>query len=582
MMGPCAPTRRSSTSTWTPSSPPSSSVTSRPCAASRSWSAASAAAVVATASCEARQFGVRSAMSTAEARSRCPHAAFLTGRFDAYRDSSRKVMALLRELSPLVEPRIARRGLRRPRGERDRGPVGGQGDRGRRAAEGRCARSQRPVRLGRRRHARLVAKIASDLDKPDGLVVVPPGTERELLRPMKVTVIPGVGPATAERLQEGGGAPSRTSRRCRSRSWCGWSARPTARRCSTSPAPRTTACRGRAEAKSISVEDTYDTDLVDRRLLDGLLDRQATKVAERLGKARLSGRTVTVKGAAARLHHAHPFGDPGGSHRHRPRGRPGGPRAARRGRHLSRCPVARRRRLGAGGLDPGGPLRGVRRHAGAGAPPRRRGLERFTRGRRWAPGMDVTHTEHGQGWVWGSGARRVTVRFETAETGPVRCGRSGPTTPSWRRSRAADRGRRAQPTTNLTSSPGRSAHAARSSRGARLPRPGSRPWWGGRRGTPAAARRRHLDRPSTTPSVATSPSSRGRASPSRRRATLLERTVAVQGARATATSTSGPRRSACGHRARAAPPVPPCAVRGGRRPRTGGPAPDPPAAPHRP
>ena len=60
--------------------------------------------VVATASYEARVFGVRSAMSTREARARCPHAAYLTGRFDAYRAASREVMTLLRELSPLVEP----------------------------------------------------------------------------------------------------------------------------------------------------------------------------------------------------------------------------------------------------------------------------------------------------------------------------------------------------------------------------------------------------------------------------------------------------------------------------------------------
>ncbi|MGH8968013.1 MAG: DNA polymerase IV, partial [Actinomycetes bacterium] len=60
--------------------------------------------VVATASYEARVFGVRSAMSTAEARSRCPNAAFRSGRFDAYRETSVKVMDLLRELSPLVEP----------------------------------------------------------------------------------------------------------------------------------------------------------------------------------------------------------------------------------------------------------------------------------------------------------------------------------------------------------------------------------------------------------------------------------------------------------------------------------------------
>src|SRR5918994_343890 len=60
--------------------------------------------VVATASYEARVFGVRSAMPAHEARRRCPHAAFLAGRFAAYRAASDQVMRLLRELSPLVEP----------------------------------------------------------------------------------------------------------------------------------------------------------------------------------------------------------------------------------------------------------------------------------------------------------------------------------------------------------------------------------------------------------------------------------------------------------------------------------------------
>src|SRR6187551_2464108 len=60
--------------------------------------------VVSTASYEARKYGVRSAMSTAEARSRCPHAAYLAPRFEAYRQSSQMVMAEMRALSPLVEP----------------------------------------------------------------------------------------------------------------------------------------------------------------------------------------------------------------------------------------------------------------------------------------------------------------------------------------------------------------------------------------------------------------------------------------------------------------------------------------------
>ena len=60
--------------------------------------------VVATASYEARVFGVRSAMPAHEARRRCPHAAFLAGRFGAYRAASEQVMGILRDLSPLVEP----------------------------------------------------------------------------------------------------------------------------------------------------------------------------------------------------------------------------------------------------------------------------------------------------------------------------------------------------------------------------------------------------------------------------------------------------------------------------------------------
>ena len=74
--------------------------------------------VVATASYEARKFGVRSAMSTREARSRCPHAAFLTGRFHAYRDTSRRGDGAAARALPAGRAALARRGLRRPRARR--------------------------------------------------------------------------------------------------------------------------------------------------------------------------------------------------------------------------------------------------------------------------------------------------------------------------------------------------------------------------------------------------------------------------------------------------------------------------------
>ncbi len=257
--------------------------------------------VVATASYEARAFGVRSAMSTREARARCPHAAYLTGRFDAYRATSRAVMALLRELSPLVEPlSLDEAFVDLAAADVDDVSVEGVTAVARQlkadVAEvtgGLCG----SVGIA---SSKLVAKIASDLDKPDGLVVVPPGTEQDLLRPMSVGVIPGVGPATAERLRRVGvhtvlelekvsedelvrivGQAHGTSlyRMCRADD-----DRPVV---------------AERETKSVSVEGTYDTDLVDKRLMEGLVERQAAQVAERLRAARISGRTVTVK---IRLH----------------------------------------------------------------------------------------------------------------------------------------------------------------------------------------------------------------------------------------------------------------------------------------
>jgi len=394
--------------------------------------------VVATASYEARAFGVRSAMSTAEARSRCPHAAFLSGRFGAYRDTSAKVMALLRELSPLVEPLsldeafvdlvaagvpdVSVEGVTRLARELK--------DAVHDVTGGLCG----SVGIAT---SKLVAKIGSDLEKPDGLVVVPPGTEQDLLRPMKVTVIPGVGPATAERLRRVGVHTVQELERISQDELVrivgqahGTSLYRLARADDDRPVV------AEREAKSVSVEGTYDTDLVDKRLLEGLLDRQSAQVTERLRKARLSGRTVTVK---IRLHdfstHTRSVTLAGPTDNART--------------------VSRLARTLLGEVDTSGGVRllgvGVSgladwiqedlfaeydeeaaREAEAQADAEvaalaAAALERVTRPRQWAPGMDVVHAEHGPGWVWGSGIGRVTVRFETAETGPgpVRTFRAG-------------------------------------------------------------------------------------------------------------------------------------------------------------
>ena len=378
--------------------------------------------VVATASYEARAFGVHSAMSTREARSRCPHAAYLTGRFDAYRGTSRAVMKLLRELSPLVEPLsldeafvdLSAAGIDDLSVETVTAVARRLKDDVAEVTGGLCG----SVGIGT---SKLVAKIASDLEKPDGLVVVAPGTEQDLLRPMKVGVIPGVGPATAERLRRVGVHTVADLQEVSADELVrlvgqahGTSLYALARADDDRPVV------AEREAKSVSVEGTYDTDLVDKRLLEGLVDRQATQVTERLRKARLSGRTVTVK---IRLHDF--------TTHTRSSTLPAPTDSSRVVARLARSLLAEVdtsggvRLLGVGvsgladwiqedlfeGYDEETALEPLPDETA-------RALTSVMRGRQWAPGMDVEHVEHGPGWVWGSGVGRVTVRFETAETGP--------------------------------------------------------------------------------------------------------------------------------------------------------------------
>lgn len=397
--------------------------------------------VVATASYEARQYGVRSAMSTREARARCPHAAYLTGRFDAYRAASAAVMGLLRSTSPLVEPLsldeafvdLEQAGL----ADLEVPTVT-------RFAEELRARV-REVTGGLTASvgiasSKFLAKVASDLRKPDGLVVIAPGTELEVLRPMHVSVIPGVGPATVERLRRAGvhrvadleGLPKDELVRLVGKAH-GHGLFHLARAEDDRPVV------AEREAKSVSVEGTYEHDLTDRGRMEAILTRQAGEVARRLQGGGLSGRTITLKVRRydfTTLSRSSTLPAP----------------------TESATAIARLARSLLGDLDASGELAGGIRLLGvgvsgladwvqedlfageeggeadedgsaAGTPDASEGAEGDSTddgpeaGARpstvtWSPGVDVEHAEHGRGWVWGSGRGVVTVRFETAETGP--------------------------------------------------------------------------------------------------------------------------------------------------------------------
>jgi DNA polymerase IV len=389
--------------------------------------------VVATASYEARVFGVRSAMPAHEARRRCPHAAFLAGRFGAYRAASEQVMGILRDLSPLVEPlsldeafvdlAAARRPveLSRP-GLEDLVNV----------LKSEVARATGGLRasvgIG---SSKFIAKVATELAKPDGWYLVEPGAEVDLLLEMPVSTIPGVGPVTTEKLHRVGLRTIADLHRIERSELAQTLGRTHAEALlELAHARDDRPVEPEREAKSISVEDTFEVDLVDQSALQKIIERDARQVSARLRAAQLFARTVTLKIKR------HDFS------------------THTRSRTVS-APTDRpelifevaRELLGTVEITGGVRLLGVG-VAGLtdvlqdrlfdderGAEPAKdefdvsdaepEGPAEAVPGRlsrAWPPGADVRHETYGDGWVWGSGRGRVTVRFETRDTppGPVR------------------------------------------------------------------------------------------------------------------------------------------------------------------
>ena len=158
--------------------------------------------VVLTCSYEARKFGVRSAMSMVEAKKRCPQATVVPPRGAAYAEASRVVFDVLRTFTPLVE------GLSLDEAFLDvtaSASLFGDGEAIGRTIKESIVRATRGLRASVGIAAcKFVAKVASDLKKPDALVICPRGDEARFLAPLGVERIWGVGPKTAEVLRARG------------------------------------------------------------------------------------------------------------------------------------------------------------------------------------------------------------------------------------------------------------------------------------------------------------------------------------------------------------------------------------------
>ncbi|GAA1431587.1 DNA polymerase IV [Microlunatus lacustris] len=382
--------------------------------------------VVATASYEARVFGVKSAMPGGEARRRCPHAAFLGGRFDAYRKASGQVMDRLRALSPLVEPLSLDEAfvdLRAAESVRGYDPATLQGV----VDELRAAITEATDGLTASvgvASSKFMAKIASELAKPDGSRIVEPGTEVVLLAPMPVGVIPGVGPVTVDKLQRVGLHRVGDLQAVDVDELAQVLGRNAAAALvALAHARDDRPVEAEREAKSISTEDTFERDLTDVAELTAILRRDARQVARRLTASGLFARTVTLK------LRRHDFSTITRSRTLLSATDRDEVIASVAEALLAGVDVTNGVRLlgvGVAGLtdvlqedlfaEPEAPADGSEPvELGAPAPaedpePRRRNG--------WTPGADVEHDEHGPGWVWGSGLGRVTVRFETRTSGP--------------------------------------------------------------------------------------------------------------------------------------------------------------------
>ena len=248
--------------------------------------------VVAAASYEAREYGVRSAMPSVTARRRCPGLVFVKPRFDAYREVSNQIRAIFADYTELVEPLSLdeayldvsedRRGLGSARAiaEHIRRRI--------RAETGLTASAGVS-------YCKFIAKLASDYRKPDGLTVVRPDQAPGFIASLPVGRFHGIGPVTARKMESLGivtGAdlrawslPELESRFGSSGRWY-WS---------IAQGIDDREVRPDRPYKSVSAERTFDEDLRDPDRLAAELDRVAGYAWARIERAEVAGRTVTLK-----------------------------------------------------------------------------------------------------------------------------------------------------------------------------------------------------------------------------------------------------------------------------------------------
>jgi DNA polymerase-4 len=249
--------------------------------------------VVLAASYEARAYGVSAPMSTRRARELCPHAIVVRGSFDHYSDLSKQVMAICRDMTPLVEQISIDEAFLDVRGSVHL--LGSAVDIGRRIRSRVREEVGLPISVGIA-STKFLSKVASGQAKPDGLIEVDPATEIGWLHGLPVRVIWGVGPVTEAKLSEqgistvGDLANSRSSALSRR---LGPGVGSHLYNLAWNRDPRSVVVGGRAG--SVGSQSALGRGLTDPDLLGRVLLRLADRVSSRLRAKERAGRTITVR-----------------------------------------------------------------------------------------------------------------------------------------------------------------------------------------------------------------------------------------------------------------------------------------------
>jgi DNA polymerase IV len=247
--------------------------------------------VVSTASYEARVFGIHSAMPVREARRRCPHGVFISGRHEVYGNYSRRIMEVIGEFSPVVEQISVDEAFLDMTGTE--GLFGPAEQAALRLKQAITKRTGLTGSVGVAAN-KFLAKLASDVKKPDGLFVVLPGEAQAFLDPMPIERLWGVGKKTAPELHRHGlYTIAQVRQRGGAELASAFGPRLGAHLFALSQGQDDRDLETDWREKSISHETTFDVDHGDSESIEAVLLDLADRVARRARRDDMAGRTIS-------------------------------------------------------------------------------------------------------------------------------------------------------------------------------------------------------------------------------------------------------------------------------------------------